>query len=220
MSNDLMTDRGAAPDLGEGPAGVLDHEVAIARAADGGAPVGPSPLLPFRDAEHAGALVTSCRRLLARDLEPPDLISGTFVVLSAKVLDEIDGFGDSCPRFAPVVAEPRVSASHFDTLARAAGAALAAHGPDPAGVEIPELVAHEVLRQLGPWSITETAARTGGQAVVVSIFAEAFAGADDGQPAELARSLGAALAATDLGAVQAVGTVASAAARAADATPR
>jgi len=129
-------------------------------------------LRPFTDPAEARSVGSACRAMLGRHIEPPALLDSIAVVLAAKAIDEADG--DLA--FAAIPDEPRRSASRFDHLIRDALGRLDAgvHGrPD---VDVPELVAHQVLRDLGPYSLLLTAEQPGGRDTLRALFLGAAGG--------------------------------------------
>jgi hypothetical protein len=109
--------------------------------------------------------------MLGRHVAPDHLLDSISLVLAAKVLDEVDG--DAAFEASP--GEPRVSASRFDDLVDAAAVALGGRPGAPSwnGVEVPELVAHQILQDLGSYSLLRTADLPGGRAAVRGLFAGA-----------------------------------------------
>lgn len=109
--------------------------------------------------------------MLGRHVGPDHLLSSVVLVLAAKVFDEVDG--DAA--FEAIPGEPRVSASRFDDLVDAAVVALGdgTGGPNWHGVEVPDLVAHQILRELGSYSLLRTADLPGGRAALRGLFAGA-----------------------------------------------
>jgi hypothetical protein len=176
MSNDLFTGAGtqveSAPTTTGGwvgrsrPAGT-HHE--RSRSRQHATPDHPDPSLrPFADADESCRIGRSVRVMLARHLEPGALTDGVALVFAAKVRDELAGGAG----FEAVPGAPRVSASRFDHLLREVLDELRAADPDAtfADVEVPELVAHQVLRDLGPFSLLLTAEQPGGPTVVRGLF--------------------------------------------------
>lgn len=167
MSNDLVTRVGSrpGPDPIHGPV-----------AGAGGATSGR---VPFADADEARGVVRSCRRLVARHVDRSRLADSMLVVVASKVLDEVSPDPGEC-RFVAVDGEPRVSASRFDALVRDTRRALVPPAArDDAELELPQLVAHELLRQLGSFSIIATAERPEGPEIVRALFAGAIASSTD-----------------------------------------
>jgi hypothetical protein len=185
MSNDLVTN--LEPRLELEP----NVEHAIDRALLRGElhAIEPAWSHPFADGEQARAIVRRLRKLLGRQVEGADLAGGVLLVVATKVLDEARRDADG-HRFAAVPAEPRMSASRFDTLVRDTARALAdtAGGDVTSDLELPELVAHEVLRQLGPFSVVATADLPGGPDLVRALFAEAIAGPGAGDSSRAVRA--------------------------------
>lgn len=109
--------------------------------------------------------------MLGRHVGPDVLLDSVAVVLAAKVFDELDG----AAAFAAVPGQPRVSASRFDQIVGSARVALGeAPGPDRwSGVDVPDLVAHQILADLGSFSVLRTADQPGGPAAVRGLFAGA-----------------------------------------------
>ena len=125
-------------------------------------------LRSFADAHEAAAVAGSCRAMLARHIDPPALLDSVVAVLTAKVMDE--AVGDLL--FAAIPGEPRVSARCFDQLVRAAlerlrRATAPLEWPE---VEVPELVAHQILRDLGPYSMLATATEPDGPRILRALF--------------------------------------------------
>jgi len=140
-------------------------------------------LRPFADAEEARDVAGSCRTMLGRHIEPDELADSIAVVLAAKVMDEATGgIG-----FEAIEGEPRVSASRFDRVVRAALDQLRDATGDVRWpeVEVPELVAHQVLRDLGPYSMLLTAEQPGGDRTLRALFAAAVGSDRDGQASVL-----------------------------------
>ena len=131
---------------------------------------------PFADADEARSVARSCRAMLGRHVPSSSLTDAIAVVLAAKAMDEaMGGIG-----FDAIDGQPRVSASRFDRVIRVAldrlrGATGDLAWPD---VDVPELVAHQVLHDLGPFSMLQTAELAGGTSTLRALFAAAFA--DDG----------------------------------------
>jgi hypothetical protein len=178
MSNDLITDnerRLAEPGSTNGArmrrprsAGAhLERSRRAIRSVDDSAPI----LRPFADAEEARSVACSCRTMLGRHIDPTDLADSLAVILAAKVLDE--AIGDI--EFEAIEGAPRVSASKFDRVVRAALDLLRDATDDVQWpeVEVPELVAHQVLRDLGPYSVLLTAEQPDGGDTLRALFVAA-----------------------------------------------
>jgi hypothetical protein len=181
MSNDLIANGSRPVDLAPVTAGGPRHRPrpsgthgdarSRARLADPYPAAAIEQLRPFADADEARSVAGSCRAMLARHIEPPDLVDSIAVVLAAKVMDEtVGGIG-----FEAIEGQPRVSASRFDRVVRAVLELLReAPGDIPwPDVDVPELVAHQVLHDLGPYSMLQTAEQPGGATTLRALFVAA-----------------------------------------------
>lgn len=132
-------------------------------------------LRPFADFADARRVVRTCRSVLARYVEPKTLVDDLLVIVAARVIDETTG---DHLQFVAQPGEPRVSAGRFDALIASARDRLNVPPTAPTcpEIDLPEIVAHEIMRVLERCSFVLTAGQGDGRAILRALFAEVLAG--------------------------------------------